>query len=109
LQEITLIGPIVFEKNLHAILAGEVAVTESEDAIEDKVYRTRMVANFEDCKTCEGKAVVKGVWGLIVDVTDMKARTKLELDNARLMAEEQAAKDSNRMKSQFLANVRLLT
>jgi signal transduction histidine kinase len=52
------------------------------------------------------KMEVKGVLGLIIDVTDMKARAKLELDNARLTAEEQAAKYSNRMKSQFLANVR---
>jgi hypothetical protein len=35
----------------------------------------------------------------------MKARAALELDNARLTMEEQAAKDSNRVKSQFLANV----
>ncbi len=49
--------------------------------------------------------MLKGVLGLSIDVTDMKARAALEIDNARLMMEEQAAKDSNRMKSQFLANV----
>jgi hypothetical protein len=48
---------------------------------------------------------VIGVLGLSIDVTDMKARAKLENDNTRLQMEEQAAQDSNRMKSQFLANV----
>lgn len=46
--------------------------------------------------------------GLSIDVTDMKARADLEIENARLSMEEQAAKNSNRMKSQFLANVSLL-
>jgi hypothetical protein len=68
-----------------------------------------MVADFDESKNdVDGKPTVKGVLGLAVDVTDMKARAKLELDNARLIAEEQAAKDSNLMKSQFLANVSLL-
>ncbi len=52
------------------------------------------------------KPVVQGLLTLTIDITDMKARAALELDNARLMLEEQAAKDSNRTKSQFLANVR---
>jgi hypothetical protein len=97
------------KKNLNAILSGEAAATESEDFIKDKVYKTRMVADFDESKNDDdGKPTVKGVLGLVVDVTDMKARAKLELDNARLIAEEQAAKDSNLMKSQFLANVSLL-
>jgi hypothetical protein len=45
--------------------------------------------------------------GLTIDITDMKARAALEVVNTRLMVEEQAAKDSNKMKSQFLANVGL--
>jgi len=48
---------------------------------------------------------VIGVLGLSIDVTDVKARAAFEVDNTRLVMEEQAAKDSNRMKSQFLANV----
>jgi len=54
------------------------------------------------------KPEVVGVLGLSIDITDMKARAKLEADNARLQMEEQAAQDSNRIKSQFLANVSLL-
>lgn len=96
---------------MNAILAGEVTYTESEDSIEDKTYKTRMVADLDDnlAANKSGKPPLKGVLGLVVDVTDMKARSKLEVDNARLVAEEQAAKDSNRMKSQFLANVSLMS
>jgi hypothetical protein len=70
------------------------------------VFRTRVVAELEHNASDGGKKPeVQGVLGLSIDVTDMKARAALELDNARLMMEEQAAKDSNRIKSQFLANV----
>lgn len=70
------------------------------------MFRTRLVADLEhDAADGGQKPAVKGVLGLSIDVTDMKARTALELDNTRLMIEEQAAKDSNQTKSQFLANV----
>lgn len=66
-----------------------------------------MVADFDEAAEVEEgeRPPLNGVLGVVVDVTDMKARAKLELDNAHLTAQEQAAKDSNRMKSQFLANV----
>jgi hypothetical protein len=88
------------------ILAGKVSVAQSEDRIGDKVYRTRVVAEMEH-NTHDGgeKPVVKGVLGLSIDVTDMRARAALEMDNTRLMMEEQSARDSSQMKSQFLANV----
>jgi len=78
----------------------------SEDLVGERLYRTRVVAELEHDNVDGGqKPVLKGVLGLTIDVTDMKARAQLELDNTLLMMEEQAAKDSNRMKSQFLANV----
>lgn len=82
----------------------------SEDLIGERVYRTRVVAELEH-NNVDGakKPEVKGVLGLSIDVTHIKARAQLELDNTRLMLEEQAAKDSSRLKSQFLANVRSTT
>jgi hypothetical protein len=95
-----------FERNLFNILAGEVPVTEYEQMFKDRAYGTRMVADLgESMIDDQENPPVKGVLGLIIDVTDMKTRAKLELDNARLMVEQEAAQDSNRMKSQFLANV----
>ncbi|KAH7369519.1 M4WV, histidine kinase-group IX protein [Rhexocercosporidium sp. MPI-PUGE-AT-0058] len=95
-----------YEKNILAILDGKVGVAQSEDLIGGRVYRTRVVAELEH-NTVDGgqEPAVKGALVLSIDVTDMKARTALELDNARLMMKEQAAKDSNQMKSQFLANM----
>ncbi len=95
-----------YEKNVIDVLSGKVGVAQSEDKIGDRVFRTRVVAELEH-NSCDGgqKPKVKGCLGLSIDITDMKARAALELDNARLTMEEQAAKDSNRVKSQFLANV----
>jgi hypothetical protein len=96
-----------FEKNLFDILAGEVPVTEYEQTFKDRVYRTRMMADLGESMIDDQETPpVKAALGLIIDVTDMKARAKLELDNTRLVVEQEAAQDSNRMKSQFLANVR---
>ena len=90
------------------MLSGKVEVAQSEDKIGERVFRTRVVADLEHNSSDGGKKPeVKGVLGLSIDVTDMKARNQLQLDNTRLMMEEQAAKDSNRVKSQFLANVGL--
>ncbi|KAG4435186.1 hypothetical protein IFR05_009325 [Cadophora sp. M221] len=95
-----------YERNILAILNGTLGVAQSEDIIGDRVYRTRVVADLEHNIADGGqKPAVKGVLGLSIDVTDMKARTALELDNNRLMMGEQAAKDSNQLKSQFLANM----
>jgi hypothetical protein len=104
--EISLTQYLGYEKNVIDVLSGKVGVAQSEDKIGDRVFRTRVVAELEH-NSCDGgqKPKVKGCLGLSIDITDMKARAALELDNARLTMEEQAAKDSNRVKSQFLANV----
>ncbi|TVY81149.1 Histidine protein kinase NIK1 [Lachnellula suecica] len=95
-----------YEKNLQDILAGKIGMSSSEDLVGNNIYRTRMVAELEhDLLDGAQKPEVKGVLGLSIDITDMKQRAALEMDNTRLMVEEQAAKDSNRLKSQFLANM----
>ncbi|KAK0114043.1 hypothetical protein ONS95_014284 [Cadophora gregata] len=95
-----------YERNILNILDGKVEVAQSEDRVGTRVYRTRVVADLEH-DTVDGgqKPAVKGVLVLSIDVTDMKARKALELDNNRLIMEERVAKDSNQLKSQFLANM----
>jgi hypothetical protein len=81
----------------------------TEDIIGDRTFRTRVVADLQhNTDDCAQEPEVVGVLGLSIDITDVKARAQLEIDNTRLSLEEQAAKDSNRLKSQFLANVRFL-
>jgi len=77
-----------------------------EHKVHDRWYRTRLVA---DCELGHGEASVNpasiSVLGLTIDVTDVKVRTLLQIENEKLVANERAANESTRLKSQFLANV----
>ncbi|KAL2063854.1 hypothetical protein VTL71DRAFT_4348 [Oculimacula yallundae] len=95
-----------YEQNILDLLSGKVETAQSEDIVGGRTYRTRLVADLEQNTIDGGQGpTLRGIIGLSIDVTDMKARLALQLDNNRLMAEEQAAKNSNQMKSQFLANM----
>jgi len=61
------------------------------------------IADADDEDYPEGAVV--GVLGCSIDITDEKARSGLEVENARLAAGEQLAKEQSRMKSKFLANM----
>lgn len=54
-------------------------------------------------------SVIEGVIGFIMDVTELKAREKdlqaQAQEKRQLVANEAAAKEASRLKSQFLANV----
>ncbi|KAF7876862.1 uncharacterized protein EAF02_008082 [Botrytis sinoallii] len=94
------------ENSVLEILSGKVEMATCEEKIGDKSYRTRLVADLEHSSDDGGQAPkVIGCLGLSIDITDMEKRAQLEMDNTRLMIEEQAAKDSSKMKSQFLANM----
>lgn len=53
--------------------------------------------------------VIEGVIGIIMDVTEVKAKEAVLEEQAKekqqLLANEAAAKEASRLKSQFLANV----
>jgi hypothetical protein len=53
--------------------------------------------------------VIEGVTGIVMDVTELKVREKhiqaQAQEKRRLVANEAAAKEASRLKSQFLANV----
>ncbi|EDN92038.1 hypothetical protein SS1G_07900 [Sclerotinia sclerotiorum 1980 UF-70] len=93
------------ENSILQILAGKVEMATCEEKIGDRSYRTRLVADLEHSSDDGGQVPkVIGCLGLSIDITDVEKRAQLEIDNTRLMLEEQAAKDSSKMKSQFLAN-----
>lgn len=78
----------------------------TEDYVGDKTYRTKLVVDVDQNVVDEnGKPAIRGIMGLRTDITDLKKIGKLEVENMRLAAEEQAAKASNELKSKFLANV----
>ncbi|TGO35189.1 hypothetical protein BHYA_0167g00150 [Botrytis hyacinthi] len=94
------------ENSVLEILSGKVEMATCEEKIGDKSYRTRLVADLEHSSDDGGQAPkVIGCLGLSIDITDVEKRAQLEMDNTRLMIEEQAAKDSSKIKSQFLANM----
>lgn len=94
---------------VHKALAGRRQMKILEHKAGDRWYRTRLLAVK---KVVAGKnndkPGVQAVLGLTLDVTDMKARATLMVENEKLMANEVAAKDASNLKSQFLANVRRL-
>jgi PAS domain S-box-containing protein len=77
----------------------------------DRYFRTRFVA--ERCPPSDGgekerHGVVEAAVALTFDITEEKVRSTLQIENKRLIANEQAALDATNLKSKFLANVRAL-
>ncbi|KAH0548656.1 hypothetical protein GP486_007800 [Trichoglossum hirsutum] len=104
------LNPPDFLKPIEDIMKGSRAEDLEEHLIDGRWYRTRYVpilgkkigAQMDESK-------IDGVIGVSVDVTELKDRER-ELrsqgnENTRLLANEAAAKEASRLKSQFLANV----
>ncbi|KAI9840558.1 MAG: hypothetical protein M1837_001538 [Sclerophora amabilis] len=96
---------------LEEILSGKTAVQVSEFLMSDRWYKTRFVPIMGE-KMGGGRvdsSLVDGVIGFSMDVTELRTREAdmhcQERENSRLLANEAAAKQASRMKSQFLANV----
>ncbi|KAI1876146.1 hypothetical protein JX265_000604 [Neoarthrinium moseri] len=84
-------------------------VTEHE--LDDHFFRTRFIPTFgkQSRDGITSESVVDGVIGVIMDVTELKER-ELDLkaqakEKRQLVANEAAAKEASRLKSQFLANM----
>jgi hypothetical protein len=74
----------------------------------NRYFRTRLVA--ERCALSHGgttdrNGVVEAVVALTFDITEEKARSTLQMENKRLVLNEQTALDATNLKSRFLANV----
>lgn len=84
----------------------------SRRALGGRYYRTRFLPVLGK-KSKDGRfneTAVQGVIGVIMDVTELKAREADLLEKVKekrqLVANEAAAKEASRLKGQFLANVR---
>ncbi|KAI1497667.1 hypothetical protein F5X99DRAFT_421220 [Biscogniauxia marginata] len=82
-----------------------------EHEIDDHFFRTRFMPLVEN-KSKDGQVsepVVEGVIGVVMDVTELKEREHEVKEQAKekrqLKANEAAAKEASRLKSQFLANM----
>jgi signal transduction histidine kinase len=93
------------------ILTGKTMEDVQEHCIDSRWYRTRFVPVLgkKDHGGRINEAFIDGVIGVSMDITEIKDR-ELELqaqekENTRLLANEAAAKEASRLKSQFLANM----
>ncbi|KAE9992600.1 hypothetical protein EG327_008475 [Venturia inaequalis] len=77
----------------------------------DRWYRTRLLPLYVKSRAAgiEGEAYIDGVISVSMDVTELRLREQELQDqfkeNSKLLANEQAAKEASKMKSQFLANM----
>lgn len=85
-----------------------------EHAIDARYYRTRLLPMTGKKVKGEGagESEIEGAIGVIMDVTEIKAKEAVLQTQAQekqqLLAREAAAKEASRLKSQFLANVSLI-
>lgn len=98
-------------KPIEDILTGKIMEDVHEHCIDNRWYRTRFVPVLG--KKGNGghvnEAFIDGVIGVSMDVTEVKDKEETlqmkEKENSRLLANEAAAKEASRLKSQFLANM----
>ena len=93
-----------YKESIERILNGQSAFEASEFESSGRWYRSRLVPQ-RGKKIAAGKmdeACVDGLVGISMDFTELK---KKEQDNVRLLANEAAAKEASRLKSNFLANM----
>lgn len=96
---------------LDEILSGKTKEDVREFSIDNRWYRTRFVPILG--KKGEGGRMeddyIDGAIAVSMDVTELKDRERdlhtQEMENTRLLANEAAAKEASRLKSQFLANM----
>lgn len=101
-----------FLNPLHAMLDGKLKRDfTQEHEIDNHFFRTRFVPTMgkQSRDGITSEPVIDGVIGIISDITELKEREsdlKAQVKEKRqLMANEAAAKEASRLKSQFLANM----
>jgi hypothetical protein len=93
------------------ILTGKVMEDIHEHCIDGRWYRTKFVPVLgkKENGGQVNEAFIDGVIGVSMDLTEIKDKEESlhmqEKENARLLANEAAAKEASRLKSQFLANM----
>ncbi|EGX89909.1 autoinducer 2 sensor kinase/phosphatase luxQ [Cordyceps militaris CM01] len=95
--------------SIEEILEGKRFEDIKEHGLDDRWYRTRFIPMYGKRVQNGMRANVEGVIGVVMDVTALKdseeALRVQSRDKHRAMANEAAANEANRLKSQFLANM----
>ena len=91
------------------VMDGVTPAGETEIEIHGRWYKVQIVSDVVAEALDEAKVGdILGILGCTIDISDVRARTALEIENTRLQADEQLAKEQSRLKSQFLANMCVL-
>ncbi|TVY43914.1 Two-component system protein A [Lachnellula occidentalis] len=96
---------------IEAILTGKTMEDMHEKCMDGRWYRTKFVPILgkKDNGGRLNDTFIDGVIGVSMDITEIKDREvdlqMQEKENTRLLANEAAAKEASRLKSQFLANM----
>ncbi|KAJ9661393.1 hypothetical protein H2198_001961 [Neophaeococcomyces mojaviensis] len=88
------------------ILDGKLSTYTLEHNEEDRWYRSTLIADLQGHIPNQGSSqVTQAVLGLTIDITDVRARAGLEVQNAALVEKERVAKEASELKSRFVANI----
>ncbi|KAL9111393.1 MAG: hypothetical protein Q9227_004270 [Pyrenula ochraceoflavens] len=96
----------VWNDEIEAVFAGKPSPSgghlKYHNKSKDRWYSSRLIPQHGRRSISSSQEVVTGIVGISMDVTELK---KKEEDNVRLLANEAAAKEASRLKSNFLANM----
>ncbi|KAM0667337.1 hypothetical protein ACQRIT_003646 [Beauveria bassiana] len=95
--------------SIEEILEGNRSEDIKEHGLDDRWYRTRFLPMYGKRPQNGKRANVEGVIGVVMDVTELKDSEEALREQSRAkhraIANEAAANEANRLKSQFLANM----
>ncbi|KAK5069156.1 hypothetical protein LTR64_008691 [Lithohypha guttulata] len=92
--------------SIQDILDGRTNIQILEHKEQDRWYRSTLIADLQGHIPHQTTSqIVQAVLGLTFDITDVRARTELEVQNEILVQKERAAKEASELKSRFVANI----
>jgi hypothetical protein len=98
-------GQLELAKIIRLILDGQRFPSALEHQEGDRHFRTRFVADMRSRQDGDQTEIVEAALALTYEITEIKKRSTLQLENERLAMNEKAALDASNLKSSFLANV----
>lgn len=93
-----------YKESIERILTGQSSLEAVEFVSEGRFYRSRLAPQ-KGRKSAAGKIDEDCIDGLVAITLDLTELRQKEKDNVRLLANEAAAKEASRLKSNFLANM----
>ena len=102
----------IFEK-MRDVLDGKLKTYTLDHREDGRWYRSTLIADRcsqgdDNGNNHDKTGPARSVLGLTIDVTDVRVRAELEMENESLTLKERAATEASQLKSRFVANVSIL-